>query len=130
MWPWVPRGPISRVTVLAGCQQQSSASAVHYSTHYVFSVCYVVTSCCLVTASRADVSLTLGSRTIPVPQLPASNSNGSQGPNRSSPPLLHAGRYVALISTAFMPKIYIHLLFSHLIFLRSTPISHFHSLSS
>jgi hypothetical protein len=32
----------------------------------------------------ADVPLTLGFRTIPVPQLPASNSNGSQGLNLSS----------------------------------------------
>jgi hypothetical protein len=33
----------------------------------------------------ADVPLPLGSRTIPVPQLPASDSKGSQGLNRSSP---------------------------------------------
>jgi hypothetical protein len=33
----------------------------------------------------ADVPLPLGSRTIAVPQLPASNSNSSQGLNRSSP---------------------------------------------
>jgi hypothetical protein len=32
-----------------------------------------------------DVPLTLGPRTIPVPPLPASNSNGSQGLNRSRP---------------------------------------------
>jgi hypothetical protein len=32
----------------------------------------------------ADVPLTLGSRNIPVPQLPASNSNGSQQLNCSS----------------------------------------------
>jgi hypothetical protein len=33
----------------------------------------------------ADVPLTLGSRSAPVPQLPASNSNSSQGLHRSSP---------------------------------------------
>jgi hypothetical protein len=40
------------------------------------------TSRCLVTASTVDVPLTLGSRTIPVPQLLASKSNISQGLNR------------------------------------------------
>jgi hypothetical protein len=33
---------------------------------------------CQVTASNGWVPLTLGSRTVPVPQLPASNSNSSQ----------------------------------------------------
>jgi hypothetical protein len=32
-----------------------------------------------------DVPLPLGSRTVPVPQLPTSNSNSSQGLNRNSP---------------------------------------------
>jgi hypothetical protein len=35
--------------------------------------------------STVDVPLTLGFQTIPVPQLPASNSSTSQGLNRSSP---------------------------------------------
>jgi hypothetical protein len=35
--------------------------------------------------STADAPLILGSRTIPMPQLPASNSNSSQRLNRSSP---------------------------------------------
>jgi hypothetical protein len=39
----------------------------------------------MVTALTADVPLTLGSRIIPVPQLPASNSNSSQGLNCSGP---------------------------------------------
>jgi hypothetical protein len=33
----------------------------------------------------ADISLPLGSRTVPLPQVPASNSNSSQGLNRCSP---------------------------------------------
>jgi hypothetical protein len=33
----------------------------------------------------ADVLFTLGSRTIPAPQLPASSNNGSQGLNRTNP---------------------------------------------
>jgi hypothetical protein len=49
----------------------------------------------------ADVHLTLGSRTIPVPQLPVSNSNSSQGLNCSSP-LTHSltNKLTPLHSTA------------------------------
>jgi hypothetical protein len=45
----------------------------------------VFTSHCLVATSSSGRSLTWGSWTIPVPQLPASNSNGSQWLNCSSP---------------------------------------------
>jgi hypothetical protein len=57
---------------------------------WVFSVCWVFISCCLITLPMADVPLTLGSWTMPVPYLPASNSNSSQGLNRSSPQLTHS----------------------------------------
>jgi hypothetical protein len=50
--------------------------------YWVFSVCCGFTSRCLVTA---DVPLPGGSRTVSVPQLPASISNSSQGLNRSGP---------------------------------------------
>jgi hypothetical protein len=41
--------------------------------------------CCFVVASNSGCSPSAGFPTIPVPQLPGSNSNSSQGPNRSSP---------------------------------------------
>jgi hypothetical protein len=48
-------------------------------------VCCVFTSRCLEATRKADIRLTLGFRTISVPQLPASNSSSSQGLNHSSP---------------------------------------------
>jgi hypothetical protein len=55
-------------------------STVYYSTYQVFSVSCVFTSCCLVMASNGRRS-----RTIPMPQLPASNRNSSQWLNCSGP---------------------------------------------
>jgi hypothetical protein len=63
----------------------NSPSAIHNSTHKVFSVCCVFTSRCLVTVSNGERSPYSGSRPIPVPQLPAFNSNNSQRLNCSSP---------------------------------------------
>jgi uncharacterized paraquat-inducible protein A len=57
----------------------------------------VFTSRCLVTASRADVALPLGSRTTPVPQLPASHSNSSLPPNSNT--LLTAHQFTLLHCT-------------------------------
>jgi hypothetical protein len=57
---------------------------VHRYTHTSVHI-HVITARCLVAASNGGHSPSpLGSRTIRVPQLPASNSNSSQGLNRSS----------------------------------------------
>jgi hypothetical protein len=53
---------------------------IHTSVHS-----HVFTSRCLVADSNGGRSRHLGFRTIPVPQLPASHSNSSQGLNPSSP---------------------------------------------
>jgi hypothetical protein len=57
----------------------------------------------------ADVPLPLGSRTVPVPQLPASNCNSSHGLNRSdrSNPLTHSLTHQPSRSTPlYLTKLY------------------------
>jgi hypothetical protein len=55
---------------------------ITHKKHSVYS--HVFTSRCLVAAQMADVLLPLGSRTVAMPQLLASNSNGSQQLSPSS----------------------------------------------
>jgi hypothetical protein len=84
-WIYWPLQIVTQVTI--------ALSLIHTlcsSVQYVLSLLSVFTSRCLVTAPNDRRSLTLGSRTVPVPQLPASNSNSSQQLNAAVLKLTHS----------------------------------------
>jgi hypothetical protein len=72
---------LQTVTKSNYCAIANSHSAIHYSPHLS-----LLSLLCLHQFSGSSFQLqTLGSRTDPMPQLPASNSNSSQGLSHSSP---------------------------------------------
>jgi hypothetical protein len=73
-----------QVVTTSNCNAIANQHCIHSSKYQTFSVCSVFTSRCLATASTTDAPLTLGSRTISMPQLPASKNNSSQRLNCNS----------------------------------------------